>query len=300
MLKLLRHRSYTGEYERCGNIYPCPPIVGRQLWQEVQDLMPVTAHANVGQPNEHYLLRGHVFCQCGHHRCGALTSVRGETYRYYRCNNIHREPPAHHLCPYPNPNVRADLLDDAVFEAVWVLITDPKRLRALAEADVREAAKETPGQRNPVRELDRAHADEKKVQEMCRAGIYDIPTGKRELVAVRKQIAALMMEIQALRKVITIAPLNAIERACAQYNPDPRATPRSYEARRLVLDGILDFRVTARSGEPAVVTGSIPVPAAESAGNSTGSGRKYCTHSLASLANTFEPIPFVLKVRVAA
>jgi DNA invertase Pin-like site-specific DNA recombinase len=296
VLNILRHRSYIGEYERCGNLYSCPPIIERQLWQEVQDLMRVTYHATVGRPSRDYLLSGWTFCRCGAKRVGAISNG----YRYYRCNNIHREPPAHCTCPYPNPNVRADLLEDAVFEGIWALLTDPRRLRALAEADAREAAKEKPNERNPVRELERAHGEEKRVQDMTRAGIYDIPTGKAELAAVRKMITALVIEVQALRKVIAIAPLNAIERACAQYNPDPKAKPRSYEARRLVLEGLLDFRVTVRSGEDAVVTGCVPMPAAENAQNSTGSGQMNCTNRLTSVNNTHESIPFVLNVRVAA
>ena len=303
VLNLLRHRSYVGEYERCENIYPCPAIIERELWQEVQDLMRVTYHATVGQPSENYLLRGHVYCQCGATRSGATSRTDGKLRYYYRCNNVHREPPAHHLCPYPGRYMRADRTDDAVFEAVWALLTNPARLRALAVADAREAAQEKPQERNPVAELQRLHVEEKRVQEMTRAGIYDIPTGKAELAAVRKNIAALMIEVKALRKVVEIAPLNAIERACAKYNPDPKAKPRSYEARRLVLDGLMDFRVTLRSGEDAVVSGRIPMPAEETAGNTKGSSRKYCTNSLASLhdtTNSFEPIPFVINVRLAA
>jgi hypothetical protein len=92
---------------------------------------------------------------------------------------------------------------------------------------------------------------------MAEAGLYTTAIARDKTTALRKKIAALEIEARAMRRVIEIAPADAIERACRALASGPE--PEGYEARRLVLDGLLDLRVSA----DGTITGKLPVPAAE-------------------------------------
>jgi DNA invertase Pin-like site-specific DNA recombinase len=273
LTKLLKRRVYIGEYKRCGMVFPVPPILDRELFQEVQDLMEVTRQRTQGRPSRDYLFRG--MCFCGYPGCGIRCVGAGANgYRYYRCNNISRTPPAHRICPALL--TRADHLEAAAWSALWALLRDPARIRKLAEAKIRVTAKQAPNQHDPIRELANARVLETRLQQMIEKGIYDLETGHRKITALRKKMATLVMEAQALHRIVNIAPVSDIERACRAFADGPE--PEGYDARRLVLEGIMDLRLSIKDGD-VKITGRIPIPAAEVAPATTP--KKNCSHSLA-------------------
>jgi primase-polymerase (primpol)-like protein len=69
---------------------------------------------------------------------------------------------------------------------------------------------------------------------------------------------------------------------------------------REVLDGLLDFRVdVSADAKSATVTGRLPLPAVEVVEPVESKGKKNRSNCLTDLANTYEPIPFELRVKVA-
>jgi hypothetical protein len=80
-----------------------------------------------------------------------------------------------------------------------------------------------------------------------------------KITALREKIAALEIEARAMRRVVEIAPADAVERACRALASGPE--PEEYEARRLVLEGLLDLRASL-DGKEVTITGKLPAPAA--------------------------------------
>jgi hypothetical protein len=144
-------------------------------------------------------------------------------------------------------------------------------------------------------ELEAERAKEGRIKEGFKVGILTKEEATRDLGIVRAAITRLVIEVQALRRIVEIAPLGAVERALReiQSGPEPRG-----RARRIIYDKLMDFRVTLLSNQEAQVSGRIPIPAA--AEGAPGGKRTNCTHHSSSVYQLHEPIPFILKVRIAA
>jgi site-specific DNA recombinase len=111
-----------------------PALVETALWQRVQ--VQLDAAARKRPRVRAYLLTGHIRCACGRIWEG---SSRSETLQYYRCPSI-KEARWRAPCAMAG-NIRADVLEAAVWDAVERLLLDPQ----MAEAEVRRqgAQKET-------------------------------------------------------------------------------------------------------------------------------------------------------------
>jgi DNA invertase Pin-like site-specific DNA recombinase len=288
VVKILKSRCYIGEYRRCGKMYPIPPIIELGLFEEVSDRMELVHRETVGRKTHAYELSQKVYCQCG--RCRVGTSSSRE-WHYYRCVTAIKRFPDVATSRCGNPFVRADHLHEGVWRATWELLIDPARLRKLAEADQRESAKGNPGERDPLIELEAERAKEARIKEGFKAGILTKEEAARDITLVRAAIARLVIEVQALRRIVEIAPLNAVERACREIQGD--VEPRGM-ARRIIYDKLIDFRVKLIGDQMAEVSGRIPIPAAEDG------KRANSTHQLGGMYNLYESIPFSLKVKIAA
>src|SRR5207302_981671 len=83
--KLLRERMYCGEFEWAGKLYrgTYPPIISRQLWDRVQEILD-ERHALRPKVRKHrYVFTGLVHCsRCG---CALVGELKKRRYIYYRC-----------------------------------------------------------------------------------------------------------------------------------------------------------------------------------------------------------------------
>jgi hypothetical protein len=148
--KLLNNRTYVGEVEHKGQIYPGEhqAIVRRDLWDRVHDLLQESprARANKNRVQSPALLRGLIFGADGRAMSPTHTRQRGKHYRYYVSqstlkgdsseNNIRR--------------VSAAEIESAVIDQVRALLRQPEiiigtwmaartELPELTEDETREA-----------------------------------------------------------------------------------------------------------------------------------------------------------------
>ncbi|MEJ1221734.1 recombinase family protein [Sediminicola sp. 1XM1-17] len=84
---ILRNRKYIGERVHGGEVYPCPAIIDKTLWDKVA--IRLDKGLKRGQKSEHkYLLSGLVVCgACGKRMTGRALSGRRKDGDAYRCVN---------------------------------------------------------------------------------------------------------------------------------------------------------------------------------------------------------------------
>lgn len=143
---ILRAETYTGIWyynkaDGAGNEKPreewigvaVPAIIDRETWERAEKKRRHNK-SFASRPLKHdYLLRGRV--TCGH--CGAavhlqVTRVRGNTYRYYRCDARSRPRDYDHSCDLPYYS--ADEIDAAVWHWVRAFVESPEVLEEGAAA----------------------------------------------------------------------------------------------------------------------------------------------------------------------
>ena len=275
---MLTNRCCVGEYCRCGHIWAVPAIVSCDLFNDVQRKMHAVYQRLVGRPSSRYLLRGMVFCRCARRMHGTKCNTgSGGKWRHYCCDGRrHRNPslPA----PCGAPRISARVLEELVWRHIWKLLSDPVLFRRLAEALAAEECGKAPARRDPARELESLRRREAKILEMAEAGLYTTAVAKDKIAAVRRKITDLEIEARAMRRAIEIAPADAVERACRALASGPE--PQGYEARRLVLEGLLELR-TLVDGQDVTITGKLPVPAAAAA----AAGGKNCKARLGAIGD---------------
>lgn len=296
LVKIFANRTAVGEYRRCGNVYAMPfQLVESSLFADAQHAGETIRPQTQGQPSVKYLLRGYARHCAKRMLCVNLqpAAQKAADYRYYRCQGALSRNGSN-KCGFEQ--VRAGKLETAVWRAVWARLKDPQFFYQLACAlAADEAAKAPQSERDPAKELAETQAEERRVLLMGRKGMLPMDEAEREQKELRRKMAMLELEVRELRKVVEIAPLSVVERACRQFAEGPE--PEGYEDRREVLDGLLDFHVDVVSKDEAVITGKLPLP--EVIENAEPS-QKNCSHKLTRVNSSFEPIPFEIKVKIAA
>ena len=125
---------------------PVPAIIDRDTFDRVSQI----THENWrlssrGAASDAWLLRGLVQCGNCHVSCNSATGYTrksGKVYRYYECRNhdLLRAGSPERLCP--ERNIRANELDQYVFEQVRQALLDPQQLLAAERALLAGAADE--------------------------------------------------------------------------------------------------------------------------------------------------------------
>lgn len=101
---------------------PVPPLIDPELWQAAQRAKKEPGRGRRTKP---VLLTGHIFCICG--RRLTDTAYGEGAYQNYRCPTI-QDTPWQPPCVMRS-GVHADLLDNAVWEAVERLLLEPQMLK---------------------------------------------------------------------------------------------------------------------------------------------------------------------------
>jgi hypothetical protein len=196
----------------------------------------------------------------------------GGDWRHYRCDGKHHRNPSL-PAPCSEPRVGADAIEELFWREIWKLLSDPARFRRLAEALAVEEREKAPARRGPARELENLKRCETRILEMAEAGLYTTAVARDKITVLRKKLAAVEIEARAMRRVIEIAPPDAVECACHALASGPE--PEGYEARRLVLEGLIDLRFSV----DGTATGKLPVPATAA----TLSAEKNCLDRLGAV-----------------
>ena len=104
-----------------------------------------------------------------------------------------------------------------------------------------------------------------KIVKLIRRGRLGADEGEKDLKALDARIAEREQKLAALGKVIELPPLDLLKKQMAEIY-DPRDEPKTYEERRLVLEGLQDLRLDYYDGV-LEITGKVPVVAASSQKN---------------------------------
>lgn len=127
---ILKNFIYIGEWHWAGEIIPTPPIIGRPLWEEAQKRREYNRKLSQHNKSRNYLLSGMVKCHCGHAMVGTSSpNGRAHDNWYYECTSKKRRHKGiEEICP--QPLVRTDRLEEAVWCYVVDLVTDPETFEA--------------------------------------------------------------------------------------------------------------------------------------------------------------------------
>jgi site-specific DNA recombinase len=198
---------------------PAPPLVSEATYARAAELLATNRTRLAGRPpTVPAPLRGHLVCgHCGRRLFLATTRGRGGRgfWRYYRCSG--RDPLSNVSGRCPNGEVRAEPLEDAVWDAVAGLLRKPALLLPAFE-------------------------------------VAQVRLGVRE-VEVRSEVEHLRRERMTLaRRITAVAELLGDPNL---PQPELRARLADLEGQRRHLDGRLDAaqaRLTSRDSEAARVS----------------------------------------------
>ena len=120
-----------------------PPIINEELFNQVQKAMERSKELHSGHAKHEYLLTG--FATCGY--CGSplVGSCLGnnDRYRYYHCRGTYPTASRAKICDAKY--IKADLLEDAVWQQVKSVLANPEILLGNVRTSI-ESEKETVAQ----------------------------------------------------------------------------------------------------------------------------------------------------------
>ena len=205
---------------------PVPPLVSDELFAAVQERLQENRKRNrLRRSGAKYLLQGLVVCkQCGYAYRGKTAC--GQRYRYYRCNGTEADRfDGERICR--SRQVRAGQLDQAVWDDVHKLLSEPQRLeqeyqRRLAgdrqddsSPDERSLKKRIAGMRRGIERLIDAYQDG-----LLDKGQFEtrITTARRRLDELETQLAE-RQEQTSQRETLRLA-MSRLEEFAQQVSSD--------------------------------------------------------------------------------
>lgn len=290
--QMLINPAYTGTQMCSGFKIEREPIIGPDLFNAVQAVLADIAKnkRDSGRPSNQYLLRTFLWCgrpNCGHRCAGGTANSKPA----YRCNNRTWRGTYKHHCDYRY--ISKDAIESLVWRAIWELLTSPRLLLKNAKAYYDSIVKPEDGTAKMARELAQLQKKRTALLGQNEDGHIDRAELNTKMKPVVARIRELEVELNAIRKVVTMPTLGHLETILEDFRGVDE--PETFEERRDVLERLELLKITHLDGE-VTITGKVPVPAAV---ESTGSGRKNCNSGINGYYNSFEPIPFVLKRRLA-
>ena len=235
---------------------PVPAIVSKDLFEAVQEKLAqnrARARERRMKPSPH-LLRGLLVCGCcGYSFCGVIT----KTHRYYRCTSsgTRRFSEAEHLCT--SRSIRAEDLEELVWEGVRDLILDPDRIRE--EFEHRQEEAEGGALEDLLKEQRKARRKAERVvarlidayaQGLLKKGEFEsrIAPARAHAEALSEEEARL--ERETLRDEFLRVIVNNLEAFARQVRE--KAAVASLETRRKIIQALVE-EIEIRDDEVHVV-----------------------------------------------
>ncbi len=194
-INLLQRETYTGvqAFGAWRNEVAHPPIVSRETWEAVQDIIasrPRQARRDRAKGSLPFYLRGCVYCAaCGNRLTPAGHHGARSRVVYYEClSDTRRQKP----CPVKRVN--ADSLHEVVLEEIRRGVEHPTRLRELIREAVKQvpAAEKTDGELTAIarltREIDKKIKNLMGIMEAGGAGVRSLISRLQELEDERARL----------------------------------------------------------------------------------------------------------------
>ena len=202
---------------------PGGPLIDKAMFDRVQVQLGKNKSLLAKPEAQRFMLSSLVKCTiCGYSCCGVTRTSKN---RYYTCSNRDRTH-GHHLCA--QKSVRAELLDQAVWDELFDVITEPEMLRARVE----EHRAAIVGQAN-TGEMESTQARTKKLREqMSLAAIRELEEEDAGLRATYKQrIEELRDQVKFLEKRLAM-----MQRAIQRFDIDVDTIVERARAARRATD----------------------------------------------------------------
>jgi site-specific DNA recombinase len=180
---------------------PVPPLVSEERFELAARRLEDNQRFARRSTKEPSLLQGLVACQsCGYSYYRTSTRTRKRRLYYYRClgSDDYRYEQGR-VCG--NPPVRQDYLDEAVWNHVTALLTDPKLIQAELERRLKElrAASPITAQKAQLeRELRRAQRAIHRLVEAYQEELIALDELRRRTPELRKKATSLQAQLEAL------------------------------------------------------------------------------------------------------
>lgn len=177
--QLLRNVRYTGTFLTKYNLVEnaIPPIITKELYYKVNELLPDRKPVRRRTQNGLYLLSGRLYCgRCNNLMTGVSGTGRDGNLRYYYTCSEHRA----HRCD--QPNVQRDLIEEKVAAAIWDDVLSDDCIRWMAEEAVRRQEEDFPREDADIvqAELEQTKKEKANVLKAIAAGIFT--DGTRDLL----------------------------------------------------------------------------------------------------------------------
>jgi hypothetical protein len=255
--KLLRSRTYTGEFVRGGIIVPCPQIIDSETWRRVQERLGSNKQGHIGRPSSHYLLVNYLWCGKCQHRCTThRTTHRAKVWGQYRCGNFSNKPPLTRYCDAPGIGQAA--IETAAFSVLWGVLTNRS-----ASGDGEGILRESSSTRE--RRLERTGA---RIGATARPRRNDPGAGEADAREdlrgpeieqdIRPCVAVIREKLRMAERVARLPSLREAEASLREILDGPM--PETYQDRRKILDRIGELRMTYLDGELEIAGRFLSVP----------------------------------------
>lgn len=239
ILTILRNRVYLGEVYFRGvfHLAPHPPLITRELFDEVQALLALRGESNAERNSAHseYLLSGLVKCKSCHRRLiGTTCTGKRQRYRYYTCLGRIKYGTA----GCDTPRIPGPELDAAVLDALLTAY-ERSQLFDSAIAAVRERAHQRCTEYE--REMNVVDAEMRQAEDAITRYLRAFEVGALAQEVCGERTSELKRQVEELR-----ARRADLESATAQSGQD---APSAYELETMqqhLRDALLNDPLPAR------------------------------------------------------
>jgi hypothetical protein len=206
-------------------------------------------------------------------------------YPVYKCN---REDPRTRKQLCPAPRVRCDLIEPVAFDAIWGMVTQPKRLLAQGWTFFKSREKSGSAVTKLETESTRLERSIAGLQLMIDKGAGDAAKAIESILGKQRRLAEIAGELRDAGRVVDLPTERQVE-AAQRRIVDPRTKDRlTFADKRSILECVQDLRMEYYDGD-LTITGAVPMPAANKCNPTQDHGYTYLT-----------TIPFEIKLKVGA
>jgi site-specific DNA recombinase len=211
--RILTNPRYCGRGTYAGEVMPCPPLVGEELFAAAGEALRRRKRVRSARtPDDPFVLRGVARCRLCGGAC-ATGHVGRQRLPYYRCTRALRYGVKAHGGRAQWP---AKVVEPPVQRWVLALLDDPDAALAQAQVywerqDAARAEREERRQRLEQR-VARSEEEEAKVTTWARKGYLDEAAMLRQVTEVRAERATALGELNGLRAADDDAAREAVNR----------------------------------------------------------------------------------------